>query len=385
MPEFLQLMEDWRGFRSARPLAPRFSHQELTEALALFSNTGRLPSHRHEFLLREALTSGDFPALFGVLLDQQLLARYSAWVPAWQAYCPTGTLADFNVARLHKVYGNDEYLPQVAERAPYPETVPGAGFYTRQVAKHGRSFGISFEARVNDFLDAFSDIPQRFATAVVRTRARDVTATFSGAAGPNAGQFGAPIADVDGQNVTNLGALPLTIANLQATLLLMSQQTDPNGEPILVRGVHLVVPPALEFTARAILNSAMVQQVDTVGGANANPPAYVPLPVVNVVAQYGVQLHVDPFLPIVDLTANRNGTWYVFADPGQGKAIQMDYLRGHEAPEICLKASNKVSTSGGAISPFDGDFESDNIEYRVREIHGTAHLDPRFCYAQVAA
>ncbi len=383
MPEFLQLMENWNGYVSLHERAARFSDHALVEALSLFQNTGRLPSHRHEYLLKEALTSSDFPALFGVLLDQQLMARYQAWVPNWRAYCATGTLSDFNVARVHKVYGNDEYLPLVAEKAPYPETAPGTGFYTRQVFKHGRSFSISFEARVNDFLDAFGDIPARFATAVIRTIARDVTSVYSSAAGPNPALFGAPITDVDGQNVTNQGVLPLTINNLQTTLDLMSRQTDPNGEPILVRGVHLIVPPPLEFTARSILNSAMVQQVDAAGGANAVPTTFVPLPVANVVAQYGLQLHVDPFLMVVDGLATNDTTWYLFADPGQGKAMQMDFLRGHETPEICLRMSDKMSVSGGQISPFDGSFANDNIEYRVRQIHGGAQLDPRFCYAQV--
>lgn len=382
--EFLQLMENWNGYAVLNDHRRRFSETAVARTLELLLNTGGLASHKHEYLLREAITTSDFPALFGFVIDRQLLAKYSAWVPNWRAYCAVGTVPNFNVAQAHKVYGNDEYLPRVAERGPYPQTVQGTGFYSRQVFKHGRSFGISWEAQINDLLRAFQDIPDRFATAAVRTLARDVTSIYAAAAGPNPALFGAPIADVDGQNVTNLGVLPLTIPNLQTTLDLMTRQTDPNGEPILVRGVHLVVPPTLEFTARGILNSSFVQQVDTAGGANALVPTFVPLPVANVVAQYGLQLHVDPYLMVVDQSATNDTTWYVFADPAQGKAMQMDFLAGHEAPEICMKVSNKMTTGGGAVSPFEGDFETDNTEYRVRIVHGGVAMDPRFGYAQQA-
>ena len=89
----------------------------------------------------------------------------------------------------------------------------------------------------------------------------------------------------------------------------------------------------------------------------------------------------DPNLPAMDATGNDNGTWYVFADQSRGKAVQMDFLVGHESPEICMKASDKV----GASSPFEGNFENDSVFYRVRHIFGGATLDPRFAYAQVHA
>jgi len=95
-------------------------------------------------------------------------------------------------------------------------------------------------------------------------------------------------------------------------------------------------------------------------------------------------LHVDPYIPVIDTSQNLN-TWYVFADPSQGAAMEFGYLRGHETPEICMKSSDKVSVGGAALSPFSGDFATDNIFYRVRIVKGSTQLDPRFAYAQVSA
>jgi hypothetical protein len=371
MAEFLTLTEDWKGYSPVG--ATRVSEQALTEALRLIRNEHGLSRYAHEFRLKEAVTTSDFPLLFGVLVQNDMLAKYGINVADWRAYCYKGTLPNFNIATKHKVYGQDDHLSAVAEKAPYTAAVSGTGHYHGQLGKFGRVFDISWESVINDSMGAFRDIADRFANAVIRTEARHVTELFASAAGPNVGLFGAPIADVDGQNVTNQGVLALTAGNLQTTLALMSAQTDPNGEPIAVRGVHLVVPTSLEFTARAILTSALVQQI---AGA-------VALPTTNIVPQLGIQLHVDPYLEVVDATANDVGTWYVFAEPSQGKALELDYLAGAEAPEIWMKASDKIALGGGAISAFDGDFASDDIMYRVRCVHGGWRLDPRYAYAQV--
>jgi hypothetical protein len=217
---------------------------------------------------------------------------------------------------------------------------------------------------------------------VVYSRAYNVTDLFVSAAGPDVGLFGAPIAAPTtpaGANVTNLGALPLSIVNLETTLGLMATQVDANGRPLGIRGAHLVVPPTLEMRARQILTSAYVSWTNVVA-------AVVEMPTANVMSQLGIQLHVNPMIPVIDTSGNRWMTWYVFADPAEGKAMQMDFRRGYEDPEICMKASDKVAVGGaGPLSPFSGDFATDNIFYRVRDVHGGARLDPRFCYAQVSA
>ncbi len=383
MPEFLKLMESWDGYTPVGQ--QQFSEAAVGRALELLTNAKRLPRHRHEYLVREAITTSDFPGLFGFILERDILARYRLWVADWRTYCATGTMPNFNQGELHKVQGQDNRLPRVAEKGEYLVSPMSDYHYHRQVYKYGRQFDISWEALVNDALGAMRDIPARFADACIRTEAFNVTSLYAAAAGPNPLLFGAPIVDVDGGAVINLGVLPLTIANLETTLSLMAGQLDIAGEAISVRGVHLVVPPLLEFTARQILTSALKMWVDPAGAANAVPSTFAPMPMTNVVSQIGLQLHIDPMLPIIDTSGNRNGTWYVYADPGQGKAMQMDFLSGYEEPEICMHASDKVTVTGAPLTPLSGDFATDNVLYRVRHVLGGTQLDPRFAYAQVSA
>jgi len=60
-------------------------------------------------------------------------------------------------------------------------------------------------------------------------------------------------------------------------------------------------------------------------------------------------------------------------------------LAGHEQPEICMKASDKVSLTGGPLSAMTGDFATDNILYRVRQCFGANKLDWRATYINTVA
>lgn len=379
MAEFMQLMESWDGYTPAS--ATNVNEAAVARLVDLITNKNRLPAHRYEYLMREVITTSDFPNLFGVAIDRQMLALYRSAQADWRSWFKISTLPNFNTHRRHKVQGNDNYLPEVPEKGEYLVAPMSDSYYTIALKKYGRQFDISWEALINDAMGAFTNIPERFANAVINSLARSACMTYSSATGPNAALFGAPIADVDGQNVTNLGSLPLTIANLETTLALMAAQTDVTGKPIMVRGAHLVVPPALEFTARQILTSTIKSW--HYGGDDEAFAAAGPMPTTNVLPQYGIKLHVDPWLPIVDQGGDQATTWYVFGDPQQGAAVEFATLRGYEDPEICMKASDKVTVAGGALSPFSGDFATDNVFYRVRMVYGFAQLDPRFAYAQV--
>lgn len=375
MSDFMELVEGWGAYReiNRRPAAAA-----VTAAMSLLENRAGYSPRAHAAKLEEAITTTDFPDLFGFILERDILARYKMHIADWRAYCATGRMPNFNQGELHKVQGNDTRLDRVSEKGEYLIAPVSDYHYHRRVYKRGRQFDISWESIINDSMNAFADIPQRFADAAIRTEAWEVTSTYASAAGPNVLLFGAPITDVDGGLVTNQGVLPLTIANLEITLELMAAQLDILGQPVGVRGVHLVVPTALEYQARAILTSALKQWTEVGAGGG------IPVPTANIMAQIGLQMHVDPDLQVIDATATDDTTWYLFADPPQGKAMQLDFLAGHETPEVVMRASDKVTTTGAPLSPFSGDFATDNIFYRVRHVLGGTQLDPRFCYAQVA-
>jgi len=365
---------DWKGWE---PVGRRFTEQQIERGIDLINNKAGLRPHRHEYAMMEAVTTTDFPYLLGTTIEREMMAQYGIVQPEYTAYTKLGTVPNFLTHARHRRNGGRGVLRDVTEKGEYLVTSSSATRYTRSVRKVGEQFDISWEALINDGMGAFNDIPEDYSKMAVNTDHAEVTGLVADATGPDVLLFGAPIADVDGVNVTNLGALPASIANIQTTAGLIAAQTDVNGRPLSIRGMHIVAPPALEWDMRSFMTSALQQWTEVGAGGG------VPVPTTNIVPQMGFQLHIDPWLPQIDVSGNVNTTWYMFADTGFGYAIGLDGLRGHEGPEICMKSSNKVTLSGAPISPFDGDFESDDVMFRVRLVLGGNYLDPRCAYAQV--
>lgn len=375
MPEVLfeETIKEAAGFHSNRDRGIYIPDERIVEANDLIFNSKvggrRLSPRERAFRIEEAITTSDFPYMFGDILDRQLIAGYKAYESVWQKFCKQSTVKDFKTARRYTTYGGDAHLDVVAEKAEYLASPRDELYYNLLLLKYGRQFDISWEAMINDDLGALRDTPQRFARAVRHTEHRIMTTLY-------ASDYGAHVEGNGGNlfDATNAVATALTIVALETGVETMLAFTDQVGEPIFARPKYLVVGPSLEMTARQILSSTHKMWTDDAGGAfRASPTA-------NVIAQFGLELIVDPYLPIVNTGNDRYSQWYLFCNPADLAALEGAHLTGHEMPEISMKNSDKVSVGGGPISPFDGDFGTDNVFYRVRLIFGGCKLDWRGCY-----
>lgn len=377
---FKEVMEaEDKGYSSIRESRkPADWEGRILEVNKLFS----MPSgHRRSMLLEESLTTSDFPMLFGDVLDRMLLANYQAKPPVWRRFMKHSIVNDFRQNYRFRVWGSDNALPVVAEKADYTLGDRSTIRYPIKVQKYGRKFEIDWESIVNDDLGALQDTPTRFATAAIRTEARLATGLYAGDVGTHMDEEHAqpwPYTDPSTYNLFEIGinavATPLSIPAIIAALAAMSQFVDLNGEPIENSARMLVVPPVLEIPARELVTSAWKMWIDQAGGAT--PTAY---PMSNVLSQTQLEVIVDPYLPFID-TVNGQTGWYLFADPSNLPCMEFAHMSGHEVPEIAMKTSNKMTVGGGPISPMAGDFDSDNILYRVRAIAGVTKLDWRGCY-----
>lgn len=349
--------------------------EKLTKFVELIANKAGMRGTLHRFMLKEAETTSDFPLLFGTVLERTLLAKYQIAKPDWKAYIGSGTQNDFRIANAFGIYGLQGQLSAVKERGEYKADVLKEGKFAIQVKKYGKKFPISWETMINDDLGAFSDAASRLADGAQRTEYFQATSLFVSSTGPNTTLFQTGgTHPIDGTTFTNKGTLVLSGDNLAATITAMKSQKDADGEPIIIERFHLVVPVGKEFTALQVLSQNLL-----IGqGANAGVTTSE-----NVIAKYPITLHTNPYLDIID-TTHGTTTWYVFADLASGYAAKLNFLRGHETPEIVQKTSDKLSLGGGAVSPLEGDFDSDSMVWRVRHIMGGTQMDPRLCYAQAA-
>lgn len=242
---------------------------------------------------------------------------------------------------------------------------------------------------INDQLDELADLPNALAVAAREAEqfaALSLLLNYNAATGtgtgPNTGFFknytgtfgtSNPFAGVN----TTPATVPLTYDNLLAAVNLIKQRKNPqNGRPIVLPGsFQLVVPPELEITARSIL---AIQYRDTlVGGVTTR--------IGNEVAPL-VDLVVEPWLTLLDKGPKAAGTWYLLPPRGSNfKAFMTAKLRGHETPEMRVRADTGNSVGGGALSPQDGSFDIDDIQYRVRHVYGGAALNPMATYVSLGS
>jgi len=375
--EFLKMTEDWKGYQPISEVQkPENYEQKLKEAVDLIYNNNRLAPHVREYRIKEALTTSDFPLLLADTLQRKMLDSYQAIVPEWQKY----TRAD-KVNKLYPTVGGKRFamtganarLAKILEKGEYQLVTKGERKYDIYAYKYGAKFDISWEMMLSDDLGAFRNLPGEFAWAVANTDHSEVVDLYAN----DLGTHGAGnLYDATTAGEINAGALPLTVGNLQIAVSAMQAFRDEGGIPIRNRPKYLVISDGgLEFLARSILESTTIMNVDS-GGT---------FPMSNPIMKYVLELVVDPWLSILGTAGFTKNTWYLFSDPTFVAAIETDRLEGHEAPEICMKASDKVSIAGAPLSSMSGDFESDNILYRVRDCFGANKLDWRATYINTVA
>lgn len=328
---------------------------EAAEFIKQVSDGTRPLSH-----LQEAMTTSDFPLLFADILDRQLLGSYTATDSIWPAYARRGSVRDFRNVKRFAVDGAEGILDEVKEREEYPEDSLSTSKDEYKVKKYGKRLDLSWETLINDDLDAFRDLPNRLGRGAKRTEDKFATGLWVDANGPHASLY-----TVGNANIVTSNPV-LSIAGLQAAFLKMGAQQDANGMPIVIDAVTLVVPPALEVTARNILNAIQIEMTDQGGSASQK-----------LIAQNWMKskitLVVDPWIPYVATSANANTMWALFANPNTGRpALEIGFLKGNEEPALYERLPNarRVGGSGTAMESF----EDDSRAWRVRHVFGGTRL-----------
>lgn len=380
MPELLELLETIRSEeasvqrlfssedgagvrRNALRSRPDYKAR-LLEAVRLIEAvvTGRKPA----YILQEAMSTSDFPILFGDVLDREMLAAYQEFPPTYRNWAKVKPdVPDFREIKKYAIAGGSGRLGPVKESGPYPETKLDESQIGYRIAKYGRRMPFTWEAMINDVTGVLKDIPERFGKASRRSEEWFAEELIFDASGPRATVFSAG----NGNLIT--GNPALSIAGIQTGFETLYALKDSEGEPIYTEVVHLIVSAGLAPTAKNILNAIQVE-LSEAGGTTGRK-----LTVLNWMKN-NLRLSVAPYLPLIASTANGNTTWILAADPSDGPPlVEVGFLRGHAEPEIFMRQPNAVRVGGGAVDPFAGDFDSDAIDYKVRHVFGGMVVDPK--------
>jgi len=309
---------------------------------------------------QEAMSTSDFSWMADTIdrgvkagyLDEQVPITY----PTLGYRRDSRTFEDANDNEMNAAHE----VPRVAEGGEYLPEEPSFSEYTWTMSKFGRSYAVTWEAWLRDGrdLNMLMRYPEAWGNSVRYTRELLFTRAFCASS----------TLYTSGQGNLAEASSALASSTLQTGInWLRSGPTDPSGNAIAYGGpIYLVVPPALEFTAKTLVASSVVVG-DTDGPAN-NPLFGAATVIVN------------HFLPVVDST-NGDTSWYLFAAPRLRPAVRYGFLNGYEQPEVWVKDSDARRLANGQDEdPLAGSWANDSIEFKLRFTFGADEADYRGSY-----
>ena len=307
--------------------------------------------------LAEVHSTSDLKFNIAHLITSVALPQFDEAERTWSQVAGVRVVPDFGPVRLQSIFGEltgagvatNGGLPTIPEGAPYPYvTVTGQEAFYAKLAKLGAKFGFTWEAGTNDIIGFFESIPGELVQLALDSEEREVyEALVNGTTAELASQT------LPDGTVTDPNAAISPEAIWAAILQL--QNTTVNGRKVgRASGYNVVVPAGTGDFVNYALNRTILQVVD--GSIVYGPGDRSALNNVTVVESSFI-----------------TGTnWIVLPKPGaiRRPVLELLRLRGYEAPELRVHGDTGSYIGGSAVSPFEGNFDHDTIDYRIRYVAG---------------
>jgi ATP-dependent protease ClpP protease subunit len=292
-------------------------------------------------LFKAAMTRSDFPSLLADSATKALRLGYEDEAASYTLWTKRSTVPDFKIAS-RVILGSAPDLLPVAEHGEYKEGLLLDDKAAFQVTKFGRIIALSWEALVNDDLNAFAGIARAMGQAA---RRRESDSVYNDVLLANAGA-GQTMQDNLPLFHANHGNLETTTTVLDAAALSlvrtrMRKQKAVGGGLLNLVPRYLIVPAEKETEAETLLAAAAAPKVASTAAADA--PSWIA----------GLTLVVDPRLPATG--------FYVAASPQQIDTVEVAFLEGDNGPVVTDEEA----------------FISDAKRFKIRDVYGVRALDYR--------
>lgn len=304
---------------------------------------------RREIAVLALQSTSDFPHILENVITKTLRGGYEAAARTFLPFSRRAVLPDFKQVSRAQLGGAPD-LKRVVEGAEYEYGSIGDSAEKYQVQKYGRMVHLTWEAIVNDDLDALTRIPQAFGASAAELESDIVYGILTN---------NPAMADGDAlfhANHGNLGtaadladALDPAAANPLAEMRkMMTLQKGIEGRYITVRPRYLVVPPSLEEVALKVTSANFVASKGQ--DLNVFGPSLSPIS--------------EPRLEDASSTA-----WFAAAEPTTIDTIEYAYLEGHE----------------GVFTETQNGFEVDGLKVKCRHVFGAKAIDWRGLFKNAGA
>ncbi len=283
-------------------------------------------------------SSSDFPLLLANVADKAMMKGYEEADETFQLWTSEGSLGDFKPGKRVDL-NSFPSLDKIQDGGEYKYATVGERGETVQLATYGKMFGLNRQTIINDDLDAFTKIPRRMGRAAIRTIGDLVYAILTDNPAMSDGKA---LFHADHSNLTAAGGI--NTATVDAMRVAMAKQKDGNVTALNIRLAKLLVPVALEGTAKVVMESEY-----EVGAAVKNNT--VPNSV-----RGTFEVVSDARLDNASAT-----TWYGVANQNIHDTVEVQYLDGNKTP---------------TLEQQDG-WSRDGVEFKVRMDAAAKALDYR--------
>lgn len=267
------------------------------------------------------------------IANKSLLSQYESVSGVMQTICGKRNVNDFKTVTMYRFIGGGKLLP-LGPDGEIKWTEFDEESYTNQVETYARGASLTREMQINDDLDAFLQIPGSFGRQAAITLERTGFSTLLTAINGGA-FFTSGRGNLVGTDVV------LDVDGLTEAELLWDEQVDSNvkaqdgesvGDPVMLTGQYLLVPPALKVKARQYMVDTTLVVGDRDTTANTGPA--------NLIASSNP--HAGSYTPISSpyfgtkhsLTGGSQTHWLIVSNPGDSPLIECARLRGQTAPVL---------------------------------------------------
>jgi len=303
-----------------------------------------VPRSRTE-LLRAAFSTASLSVALSSTATKFAHKAFLETPSSWRSFAKVVSVPDFKLAKSLRALSQGN----LTEVGPDGELKHGSlsedTFSDISVSTWGKMLGITRKDLINDDLGVFTDVAGRLGREAARCISDEVFRLLLA----NTGSFFA-----DGNsNILEGAETVLGFDSLSAALNNMSARTDSAGNNLDIEPRVLLVPSALELTARQLLASDAVQRY--VSETIDNAPSGNPL------RRETLSLIIEPRLDNTVKYGNASSTaWYLWPAPSEA-GLLVAFLNGKEQP---------------TVEQSDSDFNTLGVQFRVYHDFGCSFGDP---------
>ncbi|RIK80194.1 MAG: hypothetical protein DCC68_11575 [Planctomycetota bacterium] len=265
--------------------------------------------------IQAAFSTSELSGIVGNVANKALQAAFQAAPSVADRITAAKSHTNFHAHTVYSMVLNGDLQP-VGPDGELKHLSLSEESRTRQLDTRGAVLSITRKDIINDSLNAFAENAIGMGRKAVMSREKALFTSL------NATGNGASFFTTARANYFEGAPSALSLSSISTAVQMFRDLKGPDGDPIMIEPRLLLVPTALETTAREAMTSQFVLGPTTGKTPNVNiwQNAFTPI--------------TSPWLSNTNLSGASSTAWYLLADPADMAAIEIAYLNGQQTPTV---------------------------------------------------